>query len=135
MTENSNVTHTIIEDNIHHIKLHQSSRQTIEDLFDLITELSSNAKEDELLLYLFDNGDAPEMPYRYMIQRADKWHKETATLPPSRNAIIYNKNAVMLHVVNMVMKMFNKEEAEARLFRSDQLDDAISWLRSFRTTQ
>ena len=129
MVEDS-ISETLIEGNIHWVKLYNSKRQTIEDIFGLFTKNAESTPSGEMLLYLFDSNGIPELPVRYLIQRADKWEKEQAFIPPTRTAILYNTNNMMLFAVNMLIKKFGKYDNETRVFSNEQHEEAIAWLKS-----
>jgi len=84
-----------------------------------------------MVLYLFDSTGVSELPVRYLIQRAEKWEKEQAFIPPTRTALLYSTNNLMRFAVNMLIKSFGKYDNKSQLFANDQHDEAIAWLKSF----
>jgi hypothetical protein len=130
MIDSKSITYTQLDDEIHSIKIHNSNRQTIEEIFNLFTEVAQSASSDKTNLYLVDSNGIDELPVRYLIQRADKWEKEQSFFPASRTAVIYNSNHVMRFAVNMLIKKFAKYDNQTRIFSGDQRDEAIAWLKS-----
>jgi len=130
MAEKKNNTYTLIDGYIHHIKLFSNTRQTVDDLFAKVTEINESAKPDEQVLYLFDSGDVHDLPFRYVIQLAEKWRKEQVNVAPARNAILYTTNTMMRYMGNVLVDVSKKSGAESRIFHPDGYTEAIAWLKS-----
>jgi len=126
----SNLTYTLIDHDIHWIKLHQSSRQTVEDIFIQLTIIVESAPHDKPILYLLDSSEVNDLPFRYLAQRAKRWEAEQAYLPTVRNAILQSQNMMMMAMVNMMMRIFNHRGDMSRIFPADQKAEAIIWLRA-----
>lgn len=124
------ITYQLIEHDIHRFSINNSDRQTIDDLFEKLTEILQSGLFNERSLYLFDTEAVTELPIRYLIQRAEKWEKEQPFIPPAKTALLYNLNGLMIFAVNMLIKIFNKHNGETRVFAPNQRDEALEWLRS-----
>lgn len=130
MTDTPNLTYTCIDNDIHWIKIHRSSRQTVEDIFDQLTEIVEFVPRDTPILYLLDSSEVDDLPFRYLAERAKRWEAEQTYLPTVRNAILQSQNMIMLAMVNMMMRLFNNRGDMSRIFPADQRDEAIAWLRA-----
>ena len=130
MITTKNITYEMIEGNIHQFTLYSNTRQTVDDLFAQVTQVNASVTPDERVSYLFDSNNIDDLPFRYVIQYADKWNKEQAYIPPARNAILYGTNTIMLYMVNVLMDVSKKSGAESRIFHPDKRDEAIAWLNS-----
>jgi len=130
MTTTKNISYEVIEGNIHQITLHNNTRQTVDDLFVQTTKINALATPDETMLYLFDSTTVNDLPFRYVIQLAEKWKKEQVFLPPACNAILYGTNTFMRYMVNMLVDVSKKSGAESQIFHPDNRNEAISWLQS-----
>jgi len=133
MTESDNITHTLLDDEIHWIRLNNSNRQTIEDIFAIFEKYARQEEKSptgKTLLYLVDGNGINELPVRYLVQCAEKWEKSQPFIPPTRTATIYNSNHLMLFAINMLIKNFTKYDNFTKVFPPDQRDGAIAWLKS-----
>lgn len=129
MITTKNISYEIIEENIHQFILHSNTRQTVDDLFAQTTIINMSARPDEKMLYLFDSNNISDLPFRYVIQLAEKWRKEQDYIPPARNAIMYGTNSLMRYMVNVLVDISKKSDAESRIFHPDNRDEAIAWLQ------
>jgi len=130
MNKTDNITYTFIDDDIHWIKVHNSSRQTVEDIFDQLTKIVKAVPHNQPILYLLDSSEVDELPFRYLMERAKIWEAEQDYLPPVRNAILQSQNMILHVMVNMMMRVFKNKDDEARLFNSNERNEAIEWLRA-----
>ena len=130
LQDQNNITYELIDGNIHRIKLHNNTRQTVDDLFVKVTEINKLAKPDERVLYLFDSGEINDLPFRYLIQFSEKWRKEQEHIAPAYNAILYTTNMMMRFMVNVLVEVSKKSGAESRIFHPDDCAEAITWLKS-----
>jgi len=132
MIEKKSIEHTLIDHRIHWIKILNSNRQAIEDLFDIFTEVTRTNPENEMILYLVDSNGVTDLPIRYLIQRAEKWEKEQPYILPTRTVVLYDVNSLMRFAINMMIKQFGRYDNQTQVFSPNQKQEAIAWLISFR---
>lgn len=133
MTDTNNLTYKLIDGEIHWIRLHNSDRQTIEDIFAIFAKYADQEQASptgKKLLYIVDGNGFNELPVRYLIQRADKWEKSQAFIPPTRTAVLYDSNHLMLFAINLLIKSFTKYDNQTKIYTPDERDEAIAWLKS-----
>lgn len=124
----SNCTYSLIEDRIHFVLIHSATRQTVEDLFHIFEDAVTQYPDRETL-YLLDASNSDELPYRYLLQRAQQWTKAHPDIPPNRTAVIYRKG-ILTSMLDVLMKQLHSPKSKTRFFFPENHDEAVQWLLS-----
>lgn len=125
----NNLSYQIIGDNIHWIQLHNNTRQTVDDIFVIIDKVAKSTPKDETILYLLDSGEVPDLPFRYLMQRVEIWESEQEFIPATKNAIIQSQSFIMGFMLNMMMRVFSKDNNDAQVFVPEDREKALAWLK------
>jgi len=121
-------TYDRLDNGVHEFRLTEASRHGWEGFLENMSKIiNARAEDDGALLVLLD-CTVGTPPLRYITSRSPSWTAENPNRPPTHMAILYD-DSLLFTFADMVMKgLRRRQDSSARFFRSDQREQAITWL-------
>lgn len=135
-TETIHCRYTLLDNGIHEYVLADSSRAAFDEFLEHSERVSQETNPQEIVLNLIDFRQSGLPPMKYGFQRSQeavaRAKKEGRSIPPTRNACLYNPG-MLITLVQTFVNLLNVN-AVGQFFSADERDKAIAWLLEGRAS-
>ena len=117
----------MLDGGIHELRFNEATRQTIDDLYDILSATIEPNLPDKPLRYLVISHRVSEPPIAYLTSRMRQLHQAYTQRPPVHVAII-SRGGPMINLINVITRPFQTLNTHIKIFRHGEYDDALNWL-------
>ncbi len=117
----------LLNGDIHELRFAESTRQTVDDLYDILVETIEPNLPDKPLRYLVISHRFGEPPLAYLTSRMRQLYQTYPQSPPVRVAIL-SRGGPMINLINVITRPFQTPTTHIKIFRHGEYNDALSWL-------
>jgi len=119
--------YTRLENGIHHIKLHESSKRAVDAWFEVMDTIYQNEAPDATLRILVDVR-AGMLPLAYTLTAARAFIKRYPKRQASR-VVFYHERDFLLSFVQTAVNLYRRRQSEqVAFFAADFYEQALAWL-------
>ena len=127
LAEKTACAYRLLDGDIHELRFNEATRQTVDDLYDIIIEVLQPYLPDKPIRYLVVSHRINEPPIPYLTSRMRQIHQLYPKRPPVHVAIL-TRGGPMISLINMITRPFQTPTTHIKIFRREEYDDALNWL-------
>jgi hypothetical protein len=118
--------HTLLENGIQEFVFYESSRNAVDKLFILLTQVYAEIPADQTVLMLFDFRQR-DLPLAYVFSSFHRWQAGRDSHRYARLVTLTDAN-MMIPLVDAFFRSFPTNYVKLRFFHPARRDEAIHWL-------
>src|SRR4051812_44773993 len=126
LTTTEPCVHTLLENGIHEFVFNQSSRDAVDTLFILLTQVYDSLPPEQPIALLFDFRQR-DLPLAYVFSSFHRWQSTRDSHRYARLVILTNAN-MMIPLVDAFFRSLPTNYVKLRFFPQASRAEAVDWL-------